>query len=99
MKPKVVAFSSFDEIKYLIFKKTDDFHAFLCGLLADLNFDMDEILKADQPFVGLSEDYLLLRNKDVKFHLFVTETQVHFVIDAPNPESIINKIKDISTFL
>jgi len=99
MKPKVIAFSSFDDIKYLIFQKSDDFHKFLCELLSDIGFKESEILKADRLFMEMTEDYLLLRDKDTKFHLFITKEQVHFVIDSQNSDSIIDKIKERSEFL
>jgi len=99
MQQKVTSFSSYDDIKYLTFKKTEDFHKFLCGLLSDTGFEESEILKADRPFVMMMEDYLLLRSSDTKLHLFVTEKQVHFVIDSQNPDVIINKIKERCEFL
>ena len=98
MQQKVTAFSSYDGIKYLVFKKTEDFHEFLCGLLSDIGFEESEILKADRPFAEMLEDYMLLRKKDTKLHLFVTEKQVHFVIDSKNSDVIINKIKELSEF-
>lgn len=87
-----------DFIFYFIFPKDKDANVNICGLLESLGFTKKESSEFDSNYPEIYEGYLYGESKEIKAHLFISDTNLHMVLDTKiSREKILESLKKYFT--
>ena len=66
-------------------------HNELIEFFATWNFPKEELEKIDTPFSELEGEYIFLKSKNVKVHLFVEKSRINMIIDTSIDQETLTK--------
>ena len=81
-KGKIIEIHNYGKVHKYVIEKQKGIHRLFCGLLDDMGFDEDQVLKADVLFEEVADHYLYIGESDKGFEaqLFIMEDAVNLVI-------------------